>query len=376
MDKLAESLEDHKFFGIIFSKLHTLNDDFKTAYIEKLLAILNKPPIDITLVKSIIGMDVLEEQPSLRSLCWKLLLNYIPTDNTDWETHIDQKRAEYNELKQKYLVSITKKKKKAIDHPLSNNSDWEGYFKDNQIMKDIEKDLKRTRNELPFFTNKSRANKKETNLDVLKRILLIFAKKYPDICYVQGLNEILATIYYCFSLDENPYFFLELEADSFFCFEHLVTKTKDIYIQSNDSGPTGIKTRLNYVKYLLHLLDYEMTCHFKNNSIEISTIAFRWFTIYFAQEFSITGAMKIYDYILIQEDLYYTLTLLCLSALKIKREALMSKDLGEVMTALQIFDDKDIAEMITKNHELDSDLRLVQEKLDYNAFINSSYNHE
>ena len=255
MDKLAESLEDHKFFGIIFSKLHTLNDDFKTAYIEKLLAILNKPPIDITLVKSIIGMDVLEEQPSLRSLCWKLLLNYIPTDNKDWETHIDQKRAEYNELKQKYLVSITKKKKKAIDHPLSNNSDWEGYFKDNQIMKDIEKDLKRTRNELPFFTNKSRANKKETNLDVLKRILLIFAKKYPDICYVQGLNEILATIYYCFSLDENPYFFLELEADSFFCFEHLVTKTKDIYIQSNDSGPTGIKTRLNYVKYLLHLLD-------------------------------------------------------------------------------------------------------------------------
>ena len=54
----------------------------------------------------------------------------------------------------------------------------------------------------------------------------------------------------------------------------------------------------------------------------------------------------------------------------------MSKDLGEVMTALQIFDDKDIAEMITKNHELDSDLRLVQEKLDYNGFINSSYNHE
>ena len=86
--------------------------------------------------------------------------------------------------------------------------------------------------------------------------------------------------------------------------------------------------------------------------------------------------MKIYDYILIQEDLYYTLTLLCLSALKIKREVLMSKDLGEVMTALQIFDDKDIAEMITKNHELDSDLRLVQEKLDYNGFINSSYNHE
>ena len=40
MDKLAESLEDHKFFGIIFSKLHTLNDDFKTAYIEKLLAII------------------------------------------------------------------------------------------------------------------------------------------------------------------------------------------------------------------------------------------------------------------------------------------------------------------------------------------------
>lgn len=41
----------------------------------------------------------------------------------------------------------------------------------------------------------------------MKNILLLFAKLNPAICYVQGMNEVLAPIYYVFSMDtdkENP----------------------------------------------------------------------------------------------------------------------------------------------------------------------------
>lgn len=38
----------------------------------------------------------------------------------------------------------------------------------------------------------------ETHADVLARILFIYAKLNPGVDYVQGMNEILATLYYCF----------------------------------------------------------------------------------------------------------------------------------------------------------------------------------
>lgn len=38
----------------------------------------------------------------------------------------------------------------------------------------------------------------ETHSDVLGRILFIYAKLNPGVKYVQGMNEILAVLYYCF----------------------------------------------------------------------------------------------------------------------------------------------------------------------------------
>ena len=38
----------------------------------------------------------------------------------------------------------------------------------------------------------------ETHADVLQRILYIYGKVNPEIKYVQGMNEVLAVIYYCF----------------------------------------------------------------------------------------------------------------------------------------------------------------------------------
>lgn len=38
----------------------------------------------------------------------------------------------------------------------------------------------------------------ETHSDVLARVLFIYAKLNPGIRYVQGMNEVLAVLYYCF----------------------------------------------------------------------------------------------------------------------------------------------------------------------------------
>lgn len=43
----------------------------------------------------------------------------------------------------------------------------------------------------------------EQHADVLHRILFIYAKLNPGIKYIQGMNEVLAVLYYCFV--ENDY---------------------------------------------------------------------------------------------------------------------------------------------------------------------------
>ncbi len=43
-----------------------------------------------------------------------------------------------------------------------------------------------------------RVNYIETHADVISKILFIYAKLNRGVKYVQGMNEILATLYFCF----------------------------------------------------------------------------------------------------------------------------------------------------------------------------------
>jgi hypothetical protein len=67
-------------------------------------------------------------------------------------------------------------------------------------------------------------------------VLFIYAKLNPGVRYVQGMNEVLAVIYYCFwsfgddSIISSKY----LESDLFFCFNHLMTEIRDGFLRELD----------------------------------------------------------------------------------------------------------------------------------------------
>lgn len=106
--------------------------------------------------------------------------------------------------------------------PLSrkHDSQWNTYFKDNDMIADIEKDVRRTFPYLHFFqqphndadtldllrslhTLSGPRDESEGNIHyiALKRILFIWCKLNPGISYVQGMNEIVGPIYYLFATD-------------------------------------------------------------------------------------------------------------------------------------------------------------------------------
>lgn len=165
---------------------------------------------------------------------------------------------------------------------------WNIFFKDQELWDEIEKDVKRTRTDMNFFylaldetrcvsnndlarlqrqADTKRADLRpedrqgyiETHADVLHRILFIYAKLNPGVKYVQGMNEVLAVLYYCFlkqDYKENPIFDSKsIESDLFFAFTSLMVELKDGFLRELDKEKSGIQGRIKDYAEILKVVE-------------------------------------------------------------------------------------------------------------------------
>ena len=75
-------------------------------------------------------------------------------------------------------------------------------------------------------------------------ILFIYAKLNPGIKYVQGMNEILATLYFVFDKDNTKLMKSHMESDLFFCFTHLMSEIRDWFCWTLDAEESGINGKI------------------------------------------------------------------------------------------------------------------------------------
>ena len=416
---------DHKFFGIIISKTQSISSEKLKTKVLEILKTINSDKINFYKLTRHVFEGLPDDIPSLRSLAWKILFNYLPLDVNNWEESIDKKRVEYYKekkllydkleleiiLKKKSDIDSNKvddinanlgnmfldseikskkafKKKITNDHPLNltKNSKWKSCFDDLELLEEIEKDVRRTRTHMHFFFMPAKTNLMpisneiiteladrkrndpgsdkllnknsfETNADVISRILFIYGKKHPHIKYVQGMNEILAPIFYAFSNDQNPYFYLNLEADSYICFENLMNDIQDIFIRSKDNTPTGIQTKIKNLNMILKILDKEVHDHLKEENIELQYFAFRWYTLFLTQEFEMPDILRIWDSILADEDKFEFLNMICLAIIKIKRHELLQCDFSGIMLSLQNLEKLDVEKLLLTAEMIRNELK-------------------
>lgn len=417
---LLDQLNDHKFFGIIVSKVLNVSSEKLKNKILDIIKNLNSSNINYPILRKIIFEGLPDDIPSMRSLIWKLLLDYLSLNVNEWEESIDKKRAIYNEMKKNIFgkldierlkragnkkipeaeknlnsnsISTTPnqviKKKNISDHPLATtgNSKWKNYFDDLDLLEEIDKDVRRTRTNMHFFFMPAKSNlhnissdqiiefadKKrndpssnvekflsknsfDSNADVMCRILFIYGKNYPEIRYVQGMNEVLAPIYYAFSNDQNPYFYTNLEADCYICFENFMKEIKDIFIRSKDNLETGIHTRVKDLNLLLKMVDKEIFNHFAENKIEVGFFAFRWYTLFLTQEFEMPDILRLWDSILSEDDKFDFLNMVCLAIIKIKKIEIIQSDFAGIMLSMQNLDKMDVEKVIKVAESIRMDL--------------------
>ena len=334
----------------------------------------------------------------IRPLCWRILLGYLPEDKSKWSVVEENNKKLYEDYINLFLLGKNNKNSgvknynkgegennhsiefmKCNDHPLSKakNSTWNTFFSDQSLWDEIEKDTKRTRKEIIFFTLENiknlelkypslSKNKKETkcefHYEALTRVLFVFAKKNPKIGYAQGMNEILAPIYFCFiNDDKNSIFSENAEADSFMCFSQMMFDIQESFTKIQDSNKIGLELRMKNFNELFKKTDSRLYDYLKKKNISVQLFGFQWLLLFLSQEFLIDDVLKLWDSLLSHDNKKEYLNFLCIAILYILREDILKSDYSEIILTLQNLKPMDVRLIHEKARNLYNDYIIYNE---------------
>ncbi|XAR62559.1 hypothetical protein NMG60_11017365 [Bertholletia excelsa] len=310
----------------------------------------------------------------IRSTVWKLLLGYLPPDRVLWSSELAKKRSQYKHFKEDLLMNpseIARRLEKSAnleneeskcetsgplsrseishgEHPLSlgKSSIWNKFFQDTEIIEQIDRDVKRTHPDMHFFSGDSQLAK--SNQEALKNILIVFAKLNPGIRYVQGMNEILAPLYYVFRNDPSEEYAASAEADTFFCFVELISGFRDHFCQQLDNSVVGIRSTITKLSRILKEHDEELWRHLEvTTKVNPQFYAFRWITLLLTQEFNFADSLLIWDTLLSDpEGPQETLLRICCAMLILVRRRLLAGDFTSNLKLLQHYPPTNISHLL------------------------------
>ena len=299
------------------------SDSSNKTTIEILTEFINYDKFSEEIINKILLNGIPESLPCLRPLIWKSLIGFFPLKELDkWKDIETQKKLAYQNIIEKYknyLDNITDDKNK-------------------KIIEQINRDLPRTRFDVPFFEDKNKNNEKEKNYDVLRRILFFYSKEHEELGYVQGMTEIIANIFYIFSKDDNPFTKEYAEIDSYFIYEKLMEEIKQIFqLDKENFSETFINLQIKQIKKILKKIEPDLLNYFEYIGLEIKNFVIRWILVLFAQEFTIDVTVNFWDRVFTQKDKLKFICYISVAIIKSNKDLIMSLDLEGVMKwALQL----------------------------------------
>jgi hypothetical protein len=137
----------------------------------------------------------------------------------------------------------------------------------------------------------------------LAEVLQVYTRM-NGIKYVQGMNEVLAIVYYV----------MRDESDSFWAFTAIMNDLKDLYTAEADSTSDGIYCKIDLLNGLLRQYDYKLWKRFTEIDFPLPTLAMRWMTTLLVMDLHLPDAMRLWDVALYAAKSNHILTFsLCVS---------------------------------------------------------------
>uniref|UniRef100_A0A8C7N3W8 TBC1 domain family member 5 n=1 Tax=Oncorhynchus kisutch TaxID=8019 RepID=A0A8C7N3W8_ONCKI len=270
-----------------------------------------------------------------RSVCWKLYLEVLPEDKSQWLNKTKELRAQYEKIKETHITNPRKaagQQDLVVNNPLSQDegSLWNKFFQDKELRGMIKQDVMRTFPEMRYFQDEAVRTK-------LTDILFCYARENELLLYKQGMHELLAPIVFVlhcdhqafqhasetayprstsnmFLLRPSPYYSVLL-CVSVFCsamFSQLMETaepwfssleredemlTSMPFARPQDSGPSvAIVTKVNRIQdQLVKKHDVELHMHVNRLEIAPQIYGIRWVRLLFGREFPLQDLLVVWD---------------------------------------------------------------------------------
>ncbi|CAH2991837.1 unnamed protein product [Chilo suppressalis] len=288
-----------------------------------------------------------------RGLAWSILLQALPSLQSDMIASLKSHRKYYDDLKMKLSMDP-----RAVidDDPLSQSDEsvWKQHFCDNELKAVIMQDVVRTFPDELYFRDKDVQ-------DTLVRVLFFWARSHPHIGYRQGMHEIVAPI--LFELFQDRRFApkdlgntLEcvldddfLEHDSYMLFNAVMKGLERFYttgeVVPTPSGrlptsksahnPNEVIRYLDQVReeYLIPL-DHEVASHLAACNITMELFGIRWLRLLFGREFARGEIPHLWGFIFADGPSLPYIHFILVSMLISLRHILIDAEPGAVLSAL------------------------------------------
>lgn len=304
-----------------------------------------------------------DDLPMLRAIIWKIYLDYIPIDIETWKDVLPKQRSQYHYLKNIFM----KMKKEEYDNKTYTHKDLfcliakdvnRTYSQFNFFFQPTSKDINLSNEQLQNIIAERQAcslsteeeiyklNAIETHAEVMERILFVFSQMALDLSYQQGMNEILALIYFTFCYDRN---FVEetvenVEADSFWAFYNLMKKIKSSF---DNSDPFNTFVKGDLLSNALKVVDKEIFDHFESIGLHQSMFCYKWFILLLSQEFPVNEILRLWDIFFMEDNKFFYVFFACLAVIEIKKEKLMSmNDMPLELMEMENFTDIEMGSFI------------------------------
>ncbi|XP_053190898.1 TBC1 domain family member 5 isoform X3 [Scomber japonicus] len=267
-----------------------------------------------------------------RSVCWKLYLEALPEDKSQWINKTKELRAQYEKIKETHITNPRKaagQQDLVVNNPLSQDegSLWNKFFQDKELKGMIKQDVLRTFPEIRYFQDEDVRTK-------LTDILFCYARENEQLLYKQGMHELLAPIVFVLHCDHQAFqhasetaspseemkclldpLFLEHDAYALFSqlmdtaepwfssFEREVRRGKEEMLTSipfarpQDAGPSvAIVTKVNRIQdQLVKKHDVELHMHVNRLEIAPQIYGIRWVRLLFGREFPLQDLLVVWD---------------------------------------------------------------------------------
>ena len=142
----------------------------------------------------------LPEEVGSRVHAWRVMLGLvsIERDPAKWVKEVRQQRLRFYSISEKYSIKSTKDLDPMMFNPLmsSKNNLWNEMLENKDIREVIHKDIVRTYQEYTFFQDKEMREQ-------IVSTLYYWSKTYPMFSYRQGMNEIIAVVYFVFYSEKS-----------------------------------------------------------------------------------------------------------------------------------------------------------------------------